>query len=297
MWLPFLCLAVGAIISKWIKPYADKMMHFSLLALLLGLGIRIGADQKLLASIPQLGIKALIVCVLSSTGSLVFMIIWEKLFLKNGLHNRENETGPPNFSKEYLFILNVVLFLIMGISTGHFLYISGRWTEWGITTALVVIYVSVGVGLKDGFIELRSSTHKFAYFIIPFLILLGSVGGGLLAALLLKMKPVVVESIAGGVGYYSLTAAMITQKAGVEAGFIAFLTNFFREVFTYFLTPFLVRISPLAPVALGGASTMDTTLAVMKRFLGKEYAVLAFISGTLLTIMVPILLLFLLSFS
>lgn len=297
MWLPFLCLAAGAIISKWIKPYAEQMMHYSLLALLLGLGIKIGADQKLLVSIPTLGLKALLIFVLSSLVSLIITLIWEKLFLKTNLQDGAGnaELSKRAFSNEYLFILSVMLFLALGITAGHFLTMRGDWVQYGITTSLIIIYISVGVGLKDGVNGIKSSPNKIAYLVIPVLILLGSMGGGLLSAVFVKMNPFVLGSIGGGVGYYSLTAAMITQKVGVEAGFIAFLANFLREVSTFFLTPWLVRISPLAPIALGGASTMDTTLAVMKRFLGEEYAILAFISGTLLTIMVPILLLFLLS--
>jgi len=297
MWLPFICLAIGAMISKWVRKWADLAMHYSLMVLLLGLGVRIGADQKILASIAALGLKALAICLLSSAVSLLLTIIWEKACIKNGLHNGAEDKAAYNqaFAHEYRFIISVVLFLVLGTVLGNFFPELGKWAGQGINVALVIIYVSVGVGLKDGITGLGPIPNKMAYLIMPVLILLGSVGGGLLASLFFDMKPLMLGSIGAGVGYYSLTAAMITQKAGVELGFIAFMTNFLREVSTFFLTPILVRLSYLAPIAWGGATTMDTTLAVMKRFLGEEYAILAFISGTLLTLLVPVSLLFLLS--
>lgn len=298
MWLPFLCLAAGAVLAKYLRPLADRLIHYSLLALLMGLGIRIGSDRRLLTSIPELGLKAAIICVLSSAASILLVLIWEKLFLKNSWHDRENNRGNLEraFAHEYLFIVLVVIFLLLGIITGHFISIPGARLEQGITLVLILIYTSVGVGLKNGVAGLGSSRNKLAFVLIPVLILLGSVGGGLLSSLFIKANPLVLGGIGGGATYYSLTTAMITQKSGVELGLIAFLANFLREVLTFFLTPLLVRLSYLAPLALGGASTMDTTLAVMKRFLGEEYALLGFISGTLLTLLVPVLLLFLLSF-
>jgi len=43
----------------------------------------------------------------------------------------------------------------------------------------------------------------------------------------------------------------------------------------------------LAPIASGGATSIDTTLPIITRYSGKEYAVIAVFSGTVLTIIVP----------
>lgn len=297
MWLPFLCLAAGAILARLLHPLADRMMQLSLFVLLLGLGARIGADRKLLAAIPVLGIKALILCILASGISLLLIILWERAFLKG-----VNQTAAENesvcqeaFSHEYLFIIGVVLSLAGGVGAGHFASLPGGLISKVITIALVAIYLSVGVGLKEGVAGLGANINKLAYLTVPIIIVIASVIGGMLGAVFLNLNSNVAGGIGGGVGYYSLTAAMITQKSGVEYGFIAFLTNFIREVLTFFLTPWLARLSNLAPIALGGASTMDTTLAVMKRYLGEDYAILAFISGVILTLIVPFLLMLLLS--
>lgn len=297
MWLPFICLAIGAILAGVLKPVANKLMQYSLYLLLLGLGAGIGADQRLLSAIPSLGIKALIICIAASVLSVLAIVLWEGLCFPDQVPDpREGDDQCQRaFQHEYTFIISVVILLCLGIGAGHFFPIPDKVLSWEINIALVVIYLSVGTGLKEGAAGLHSNPRLAAYVFVPLIILAASLVGGWLAALLIHVDGWPAAAVGGGVGYYSLTAAMVTQKAGAELGFIAFMTNFLREVLTFFLTPVLARISNLAPVALGGATTMDTTLAVMKRCLGEEYAILAFVSGAVLTFVVPFLLMIVLS--
>lgn len=298
MWLPFICLAAGAVLSGLLHPVADRLLQISVFTLLLGLGAKIGADKALLAAIPVLGMKSLFLCILASGLSIILIIIWEKIFLKNQIDPQSDEKNgfDEAFTNEYHFILLVILCLLGGIGLGAFYPLKNELLTWVINLALVAVYVSVGAGLKEGLAGLGTTPNKFAYLAVPILILTGSMLGGLAGAWLLDLKPLITAGIGGGTGYYSLAAAMITQKAGAELGFIAFMVNFFREALTFFLTPLLVRISPLAPIALGGATTMDTTLAVMKQSLGEGYVIIAFVSGAILTLAVPFMLMFLLSF-
>lgn len=298
MWLPFICLAAGAVLAGLLHPIADRLLQISVFALLLGLGAKIGADQGLLAAIPELGMKSLALCILASGFSIILIVLWEKIFLKNQSNKQSDEQNgfDEAFAKEYRFIMLVLLCLLCGIGLGSFYPLKKAVLSWVINLSLVAVYVSVGVGLKEGLAGLGANPNKLAYLTVPVLILAGSMLGGLAGAWLLDLKPLIAAGIGGGTGYYSLAAAMVTQKAGTELGFIAFMVNFFREALTFFLTPLLVRISPLAPIAMGGATTMDTTLAVMKHSLGEGHVVIAFVSGAILTLAVPFMLMFLLSF-
>jgi uncharacterized membrane protein YbjE (DUF340 family) len=77
---------------------------------------------------------------------------------------------------------------------------------------------------------------------------------------------------------------------------VALLSNIFREVATLLTTPILVRyFGKLAGIASGGATAMDTTLPVISRYSGKEYAIIALFSGIVLTILVPFLVTFILT--
>lgn len=297
MWRPFLWLAVGVISAPILHRWADRVMKYGLFLLLFALGAGIGVNKEIVAAIPRLGMRALIICLLASAVSIIMAWAWEKLFIKNDspVSLDESNQKPGDLYQEYLFILIVALFLLGGILIGYYIRLDQRMITWVIDTSLVVIYVSVGVGLKTGVEGLRFQKGKARYLWVPVLITVGSAAGGFLASKILGTGFLTTGAVGGGMGYYSLAAAILTQRGGAELGFVTFLANFLREVLTFFLTPVLARFSKLAPIALGGATTMDTTLAVIKRSLGDDYAILALLSGAVLTLVVPVLLVFILS--
>ena len=90
--------------------------------------------------------------------------------------------------------------------------------------------------------------------------------------------------------YYSLATAMITDRAGLNIGLIAFISNFMREILTFFFAPIIARYSNMAPIAMGATSTMDTTLTVMRESLPEKYTLVAFFNGVILSFIVPLVL-------
>jgi len=97
-------------------------------------------------------------------------------------------------------------------------------------------------------------------------------------------------AVGAGFGYYSLSSIVITELHGQQLGVVALLANILRELMTLWLAPVFVRsLGRLAPIAAGGATTMDTTLPVISRFAGPDYAAIAVFSGVVLTVLVPLL--------
>jgi uncharacterized membrane protein YbjE (DUF340 family) len=97
-------------------------------------------------------------------------------------------------------------------------------------------------------------------------------------------------AVGAGFGYYSLSSILITQLHGGELGVIALLSNVFREVITLALAPAIFRFcGPLAPIACGGATSMDTTLPVIHRLVGTKLSLLAVVNGIVLSLLVPVL--------
>jgi len=114
--------------------------------------------------------------------------------------------------------------------------------------------------------------------------------GGLAASLLLGIGLRWGLAISAGCGWYSLTGPLIGQYSAVY-GALGFLANLTREILTIVFYPLLSRRFPgNVVVTMGGATTMDTTLAVMTKFGGREVAVVAFVHGFILTAAVPFIL-------
>lgn len=125
---------------------------------------------------------------------------------------------------------------------------------------------------------------------LPFLTIIGSMCGGVGATLLLGQSLNEMLAVSQGLAYYSLSSILITEKLGITLGTIALFSNVFRELLTLLLAPLLVKyLGPLAPIAAGGATTMDVTLPAILNASGKEYLVPAIYHGFVCDFSVPIL--------
>lgn len=124
---------------------------------------------------------------------------------------------------------------------------------------------------------------------LPFLTIIGSMCGGVVAALLLGQSLYEMLAVSQGLAYYSLSSILITEKLGITLGAIALFSNVFRELLTLLLAPLLVKyLGPLAPIASGGATTMDVSLPAILNASGKEYLVPAIYHGFVCDFSVPI---------
>jgi len=66
-----------------------------------------------------------------------------------------------------------------------------------------------------------------------------------------------------------------------------------REVFTLLGAPLMVRwFGKLAPISVGGATTMDTTLPILTNVCGKDLVIVSIFHGFIVDFSVPFLVTF-----
>ena len=123
---------------------------------------------------------------------------------------------------------------------------------------------------------------------MPAAIFTGCLAGGLISSFALGVPESWAVISASGMGYYSLTGAFLTESFGIEAGTYGFIVNVSRDVFTVALIPLLRKISKGSPIASGAAGCMDTMLVPVTKAVGPELGMVALISGTILTFVVPV---------
>lgn len=126
---------------------------------------------------------------------------------------------------------------------------------------------------------------------------LAFIGAIISAAVLVFLWGVTSFQLALGItvanGWYSFDGPFLSVYFGSAAGVLGFLTNFLREQLTFIIVPTLARILPFPEplIAIGGATSMDTTLGVYMTVLSKkEDSIVAMMSGVIITILVPIVL-------
>ncbi|MDG6928962.1 MAG: lysine exporter LysO family protein [Nitrososphaerota archaeon] len=119
---------------------------------------------------------------------------------------------------------------------------------------------------------------------------LGSAAGGVAAALLFGLGLRLSLAAALGMGWYSFDAPTMASYAGAPAGSLGFFSNFFRELLMLLLYPLAARVLGRGrSLVLGGATTMDTTLPVVRGAADPDTVTLAFAHGALVSVMVPVL--------
>ncbi len=188
--------------------------------------------------------------------------------------------------------VKIIIVLFGGILSGMFIFepefMSKTDTLLDIGLFFLLFFVGIDIGSnKKAFIHLKKLGFKL--LLIPISAALGSIFGGLLTAEFLGMKIFEGGAIGAGFGWYSLSAVLIAPYSS-EVSTIAFLTNVIREIMAIMLIPLTAKyIGYYETISLGGATSMDTTLPIITKNTNGETAVIAFISGLLMSIMVPII--------
>lgn len=194
----------------------------------------------------------------------------------------------------------IVLFFCCGLITGiNGFTLSGIISADPSVYALYILMFLVGIGIgADRHVWSVLKKMNFEILLVPVIIIAGTLSGTALCSLFLKDLSLADSlAIGSGFGYYSLSSIIISKLRNETLGVMALLSNISREIFTLLATPVLVKFfGKLAPIASGGATSMDTTLPVIAKFSGKEYAVIAVFSGVVLTILVPFIITFIYRF-
>ncbi|CAB50279.1 lysine exporter LysO family protein [Pyrococcus abyssi] len=184
------------------------------------------------------------------------------------------------------FTVIILLALSLGFILGKLGFDPGNSYELALYALIFVIGLDLGANAKAEEVK-KAISHKT--LALPIATLLGSIIGGIVSSFIVGLPLKWALTISAGVGWYSLTGAILTQYSPVY-GVIGFLANFIREVITVTAYPILARIlGKEVAISIGGATTMDTTLPLIVKFGGKDAGIIAFIHGFLLSLLVPIL--------
>ena len=183
--------------------------------------------------------------------------------------------------------------LLLGILCGYFLFppeavpVMDRLMSYALMLLLLSVGIEVGTN-KTVFRKIRE--YNVRILVIPFGVAVGSIAGGLLLGFFLGMPVNESAAVSSGFGFYSVSAVILRGLGGAQLGTVAFMTNVLRELMAFLMIPFVARhFGRYAAVAPSGATAMDTTLPVIARATDDETALIAVISGVVLTALVPVL--------
>lgn len=157
---------------------------------------------------------------------------------------------------------------------------------------ILMFSVGISIGMHNGILK-KIRQYHLKILIIPLGITAGSILGGLLCSLILKLPLNQGAAVASGMGWYSLAGVTISRLGGAELGSIAFMSNLMREFFSFFLIPIIAaKLNYCTCIAPAAATSEDTTLPVLLKYTDEETVVLSVLNGMLCSFFVPILITF-----
>ena len=192
--------------------------------------------------------------------------------------------------------LIIVGFFALGIVVGLLSLVPQSLLEGDVSYyALCALMFCVGISIGCDS-EVLGSFKKVnpRLMMLPLMTIVGTLAGTAAASFLLPHRHLFdCMTIGSGFGYYSLSSIFITEYKGAELGTIALLANIMREILTLLCAPLLARwFGKLAPITMGGATTMDTTLPIITRASGQDFVIVSIFHGFCVDFSVPFLVTF-----
>lgn len=298
-------LSTGARISltdvatRW----QGRIVTWLIWLLLFLLGIEVGSNEMIVRSLPTLGVEALLLSSAATLGCCVLAwMLWRVAKNNTVQENAKKETSAEKEGLQGSSLIRglkvmkgsliVVGFFVIGLLGGIEKMVPS-WLLYGdvsfVALCGLLLFVGLGIGLNPEMKkEVRSLSPRMA--LLPVVTIIGSWLGALLIWTVLHRTLSDCMAINSGFAYYSLSSIFITEYRGAELGTIALLANIIREMLTLLGAPLMARwFGPLAPISVGGATTMDTTLPILSQTVGQRYIALSIYHGFVVDFTVPFL--------
>lgn len=290
-------MLLGVLAGRWFpRQYKHLNERFQLvctLLLIFAMGVSLGGSERVFADLAFIGGQSLLFCLVPTAGSIAAVYLLSRRFMDSSAPGAEQ--GPkravPAAGDPMVFLAagSLAAGLAGGAwpaSAAHLVPLSAYSDG---LLLLLMLSVGVSVGMRRGLLAIIRHYHV-KILVIPAGIIAGSLAGGALLSLCTDWPLAPALSIAGGLGWYSLSGAAVSRLAGPEIGSIAFLASLLRELFSFFLIPFLARgLNGWTAIAPAAATSEDTTLPMLIRYTDEETAVFAVVNGILCSAAVPFL--------
>lgn len=280
-------------------PWLGKLQLAALMILIIALGVKLGADEEVIASLGQIGLSAFLITVAAMVGSVLALTLLRRFILKLDrfglpVGSGDESANPRNEGQKADNSLTkwIVGAVALGMLAGYFIVPASIVQYCGnvIDAGLYLLLLLVGTDMgRQGTIISDIKTAGFKVLLVPVAVCVGSLGAAALVGLLLRLGPKDAIAVSAGFGWYSLAPTLLAPYS-LPVSAVCFLANVMREVFAILTIPLVSKyIGYVECVALPGAAAMDTVLPVVVGATHERITIYSFTSGVLLSLAVPVL--------
>lgn len=195
--------------------------------------------------------------------------------------------------------IQILVFVALGILVGYFL-VDKIFSDYDKFVELASLAIKIGlstllffVGFDLGYEESGMGDFKKAGFRIvffPIATIIGTLAGGVIAFFLMPISMKESLAIASGFGWYSLAPVIIMDAGHITASAISFIHNVLRELLAILFVPLVAKyVGYIEASCVPGAPGMDICLPVVERSTNGTIAIYSFITGSITSLLVPVL--------
>ncbi|NOH80474.1 lysine exporter LysO family protein [Vibrio sp. RE86] len=189
----------------------------------------------------------------------------------------------------------LILVVGSGLIVGLALPFDLSWVDTASEWILFLLLFFIGIQLRNSGLTLRQILLNKHGMVIAVVIIASSMVGGIISALILNIDIYRGLAMASGFGWYSLAGILMGDAFGPVYGGASFMIELLRELVALILIPLFIRTKPCTSIGYAGATAMDFTLPVIQTTGGVRCVPIAIVSGFILSLLVPVLMLFFVS--
>ena len=154
---------------------------------------------------------------------------------------------------------------------------------------LLLIFVGIDLGL-DGTVIENFKRVGIRILAFPAVVVIGTLLGAGISGTLMGLNLKESLAVGAGFGWYTLAPGIIMEAGYITASAVAFLHNVMRELFSILFIPMVAqKIGYVETTGMPGAAAMDVCLPIVEKSTRSDIAVYSFVSGVILSILVPVL--------
>ena len=279
-------------------PWVSRLQFVALMILIVTLGVNLGANDEVVASLGEIGLAALLITLLAMAGSVLALTLLRRFVLKLDRWGRpqgsgEGEsTGGAAGKADNALTKWIVAAVVLGMLAGRFLLPDTvtRYCGSVITFGLYLLLFMVGMDMgRQGTLLSDIRTAGFQVLLVPVAVAAGTLICAAAAGLVLPLGVKDSMAASAGFGWYSLAPSLLASYSPSVSA-VAFLSNVMREIFAILAIPVVARrVGYVECAALPGAAAMDTVLPVVVGATHERITIYSFTSGVILSLAVPIL--------
>ena len=287
----------------------------SVFMLVLMMGMRMGSNEEIIASLGTIGMQAFIFTIVVVIGGVFSVMAARKLLgidkfgrLKaqaKGQTNDEIAESEAEADTEEgggsaaLMTWLIIIAVVLGLLFGYFYLrvnvadIDGFNDKVGnvMTLGLCIMIGSIGFDMGlSGTVIAQVKHIGFRVLIFPAAVIVGTAVSSVIMSFFLPLSVRECIAIGFGFGWYTFAPVAISSAGYVMAGAVSFMYNVFRETFGIILLPILAKkIGYIEACSLPGVAAGDMGLSLVEKALRPDIVVYSFAIGMSESILIPLL--------